>query len=122
MTTINLHCKCLTIDKKCYKRRNEISNIVYTNPLTISGSEGIFWCGYSRSPIYLLSLRCCSQCVNKATRQPLLTVVMMFTSISNIIVYTSSLRQFRRLRDRRLHYYIILYTASKCIFMVNCTF
>lgn len=42
MTTINLHCKCLTIDKKCYNRHNEISNIVYTNPLTISGSEGIF--------------------------------------------------------------------------------
>ena len=119
---IDLRYKCLTIDKKCYNRCNEISNIVYTNPLTISGSEGIFWCGYSRSPIYLLSLRCCSQCVNKATRQPLLTVVMMCTRISNIAVCTSSLRQFRRLRDRRLHYYIILYTASKCIFMVNCTF
>ena len=121
MTTINLHCKCLTIDKKCYNRRNEISNIVYTNPLTISGSEGIFLV-WLLKVAYLLSLRCCSQCVNKATRQPLLTVVMMFTSISNIIVYTSSLRQFRRLRDRRLHYYIILYTPSKCIFMVNCTF
>ncbi len=43
MTTINLHCKCLTIDKKRYNRRNEISNIVYTNPLTISSSEGIIF-------------------------------------------------------------------------------
>ena len=57
MTTINLHCKCLTIDKKCYNRRNEISNIVYTNPLTICGSEGIFWCGYSWSPFGVKMLK-----------------------------------------------------------------
>lgn len=29
-----------TIDKKYYNRCNEISNIEYTNPLTISSSEG----------------------------------------------------------------------------------
>ena len=122
MTTIDLHYKCLIIEKTCYNKYNEISIIVYTNPLATANSEGIFLAWLLKSPIYLLLLlRCRSQCVNKATRQPLLTVVMMFTSISNIIVCTSSLRQFRRLRDRRLHYYIILYTVSKCNFIVNCT-
>ena len=50
MTTIDLHYKCLNIDKTCYNKYNEISNIVYTNPLTTANSEGIFWCGYLMSP------------------------------------------------------------------------
>lgn len=56
--------------------------------------------------LFFLLLRVRSHCVNTATIQPLVTVVMMFTKMSIIVYAPSTIRRIDA-RDRCPIYYIV---------------
>lgn len=66
------------------------------NPLTMAVVRGFF----SVAKIAYLSLRLRSQCVNKATMQPLITVAMIWTKMS-FMAYAPPLYVKLDARDRR---------------------
>ena len=71
----------------CYNALNKESNMDTPNPSLLRIVRGFF----GVTIVAYFSLRLRSQCVNNAMIQPLMTVVVMWTRISNIDI-TSSLR------------------------------